>query len=63
MRDARNTFPDAFIIATGGINDGKQAIKAIEAGADALEGYTPYVFKGFGLIREMIQSFENHFTQ
>lgn len=53
IADARRTFPSAVIIATGGIDSGQQAWNAFEAGADALEGYTPYTFHGFGLLREM----------
>ena len=52
LRDARTNFPKAFIFATGGINSGEQAWNALQY-ADAIEGYTPYTFSGFGLIIEM----------
>jgi len=50
----RRKFPDAVIIAAGGIDSPYQAWSAFEAGADALEGYTPYTFHGFGLLREIV---------
>ncbi|MBI2583036.1 MAG: hypothetical protein HYW25_00065 [Candidatus Aenigmarchaeota archaeon] len=53
VRDCRGAFPDSFIIATGGIDSGEEAWHALQAGADALEGYTPYTFHGFGLLPEM----------
>lgn len=52
LRDARKEFPNKFIFAAGGINSGEQAWEALQY-ADALEGYTAYTFKGFGLIIEM----------
>ena len=52
LKDARMNFPNAFIFATGGIDSAEQAWSALQY-ADALEGYTPYTFKGFGLILEM----------
>lgn len=59
VRDTRATFPNAFIIAAGGINSGEQAWSAFEAGADSLEGYTPYTFKGFGLLLEMARGVQS----
>ena len=53
VRDVRAAYPKATIIATGGIDSAEQAWNAFEAGADALEGYTPYTYKGFGLLLEM----------
>jgi dihydroorotate dehydrogenase len=50
IREARSKFPEATIIATGGIDTGEEAWKAFEAGADLLEGYTPFVFEGFGVL-------------
>jgi dihydroorotate dehydrogenase len=54
LKDARTNFPNAFIFATGGIDSAEQAWNALQY-ADALEGYTPYTFKGFGLILEMAE--------
>jgi dihydroorotate dehydrogenase len=54
ISDARLAFPNAVIIGTGGIDSAEQAWNAFEAGADALEGYTPYTFHGFGLLFEML---------
>jgi len=56
----RKRFPKAKIIATGGIDSDDQAFAAFESGADLLEGYTPYTFHGFGLLKEMIQGVRNH---
>jgi dihydroorotate dehydrogenase len=53
IREARKEFPDAFIIATGGIDSGTEAWRCFEAGADLLEGYTPYTFEGFGLVAKV----------
>ncbi|HEV2225609.1 MAG TPA: hypothetical protein VGR56_02245 [Nitrososphaerales archaeon] len=50
VREARKEFPSAVIIATGGIDSGEEAWRAFEAGADLLEGYTPYTFESFGLL-------------
>ena len=55
IRDARKNFPNAIIIATGGIDSAEQAWQAFEEGANAVEGYTPYTFKGFGLLLEMLR--------
>ena len=56
--DARQAFPDAFIIATGGIDSSEQAMQAFYAGANAIEGYTPYIFSGFGLVKEIAKGVE-----
>ncbi len=53
VKDARKVFPDATIIATGGIDTGEQAWNAFKSGADLLEGYTPYTFNGLGLLHDL----------
>ena len=50
VRDARRRCPDSLIVATGGIDSGFEAMRAFEAGADLIEGFTPYTFEGFGLL-------------
>lgn len=59
VRDAKQMFPSAVVVATGGIDSGAEALKAFEAGADMLEGYSPYTFEGFGLLarisRELVR--------
>lgn len=50
IRDMREAFPNAVIVATGGISDGDDAYETSEAGATMLEGYTPYTFHGLGLL-------------
>ena len=46
----RSTIP---IIATGGISDAASAREKIEAGAQLLQLYTGYIYRGPGLIREI----------
>jgi len=58
IADARANFPKAVIIATGGIDSANQAWQALEAGADLLEGYTPYTFHGFGLLQILAKGLE-----
>lgn len=58
--EARKNFPDSIIIATGGIDCEMQAFSAFQAGADALEGYTPYAFNGLGLLYEMINGVKRY---
>lgn len=53
VRDIRGAFPDALIVATGGIYSGDDAYETFKAGANMLEGYTPYTFYGLGLLREI----------
>jgi dihydroorotate dehydrogenase len=54
----RKQIPNSIIIATGGIDSAEQAWAAFEAGADALEGYTPYTFSGFGLLLKIAKGLE-----
>ncbi len=53
VKSARINFPNSVIIATGGIDSAYQALSAFEAGANAVEGYTPYTFYGFSLLKEI----------
>lgn len=55
IEDVRVNFPKALIIATGGIESAEQAWNCFEAGAHALEGYTPYTFYGFGLLKRIAE--------
>ncbi len=59
VRDARENFPDSLIVATGGIETGLEAWNAFEAGANLIEGYTPYAFEGFGLLRDVAVQLES----
>lgn len=43
---AREKFPEAFIIATGGIDSGEDAWSCFEAGANSIELLTSYYFQG-----------------
>ncbi len=60
VEEARREFPDAFIIATGGIDSGEEAWKTVKSGADALEGYTPYTFHGFALLLDIAEGLKYH---
>ncbi len=51
----RQTFPKAIIFATGGIFSAQDAYRTFEAGATALESYTPETFYGFGLVRKKMK--------
>lgn len=53
VRDVRQEFREAVIAATGGIYDGDDAYETFEAGATVLEGYTPYIFRGLGLLPQI----------
>lgn len=58
LQSLRSAFPRSFIIAAGGINKSDEAWKALQY-ANALEGYSPYTFNGFGIIREMCSGIIN----
>ncbi len=58
IKETRKKYPKAIIIATGGIDSAEQAFSSFDLGADLLEGYTPYTFNGFGLIKEMGKGLE-----
>ncbi|MDE1768656.1 MAG: hypothetical protein KGH62_04785, partial [Candidatus Micrarchaeota archaeon] len=59
INDIRNAFRDSVLIfGTGGISDGITAYKAFKAGANALEGYTPYVSYGPGLVRNIMDGLQ-----
>lgn len=53
VRELRAAFPEAIIVATGGIYTGEDAYEAFSNGANMVEGYTPYTFYGIGLLREI----------
>lgn len=48
----------APIIGVGGVSSGNQAIKMIKAGASLVEIYTGLVYKGPGLIKEILEEIE-----
>lgn len=50
---ARSRLP---IIASGGITDAASAREKLEAGAQLLQVYTGYVYRGPGLLREIVES-------
>ena len=52
---ANRHFPEAVLIATEALILQKMRGICFEAGAIAIEGYTPYTFHGFGLLLEIIR--------
>lgn len=48
---ARSTIP---VIASGGISDAESAREKLEAGAQLLQLYTGYIYRGPGLLREIV---------
>ncbi len=55
IMDIRANFPEAIIVATGGIFTSIDAYSSFWAGANLLEGYTPYTYYGAGLRREITE--------
>jgi dihydroorotate dehydrogenase len=49
---ARSRLP---VIASGGISDAASAREKLEAGAQLLQVYTGYIYRGPGLLREIVQ--------
>ena len=47
------------ISAVGGITDGKDALEYLCLGADTLQSATAVMYKGYGIIRQMISYLEN----
>ncbi len=57
IRQLRATLPADFpIIGVGGIDSAAAALEKIEAGADLLQLYTGFIYRGPGLIREIAQA-------
>jgi dihydroorotate dehydrogenase len=52
---SRSTLP---VIASGGITDAASAREKLEAGAQLLQVYTGYVYRGPGLLREIAQDLQ-----
>jgi dihydroorotate dehydrogenase len=50
---ARSTIP---VVASGGIFDAESAREKFDAGAPLLQVYTGYIYRGPGLLREIIES-------
>jgi dihydroorotate dehydrogenase len=50
---ARSRLP---VIASGGISDAESAREKLEAGAQLLQVYTGYVYRGPGLLREILEN-------
>jgi dihydroorotate dehydrogenase len=54
---ARSRLP---VIASGGISDADSAREKLEAGAQLLQVYTGYVYRGPALLREILENLERH---
>ena len=55
VKEIRRRFPDAVIAATGGICTADDAFKSFCAGANLVEGFTPYAYLGTGLVKELMK--------
>jgi dihydroorotate dehydrogenase len=47
------------IIASGGILDAESAREKLNAGAQLLQIYTGYIYRGPGLVREIVEQLES----
>ncbi|WP_407274997.1 quinone-dependent dihydroorotate dehydrogenase [Halothiobacillus sp. DCM-1] len=57
IRQLRDALPRGFtIIGVGGIDSAAAALEKIEAGADAVQIYTGFIYEGPGLIRKISQA-------
>jgi dihydroorotate dehydrogenase len=54
---ARSRLP---VIASGGISDAESAREKLEAGAQLLQVYTGYVYRGPKLLREIVENLDGH---
>ena len=64
ITDFRDNFgKEYFLIATGGIDSADEAWKSLEAGANVVAGYTPYIFSGFSLIPKMASGVEKKLNE
>jgi dihydroorotate dehydrogenase len=48
------------VIASGGISDAESAREKLEAGAQLLQVYTGFVYRGPGLLREIVENLDGH---
>lgn len=58
VQDVHKQFPDLAIIACGGIWGGEDAWQAVEKGATLVQLYTALTFRGFGVVREIHDTFK-----
>ncbi|MBL1320263.1 MAG: quinone-dependent dihydroorotate dehydrogenase [Methylophaga sp.] len=60
VQQFRQTLPAKTpIIAAGGILSGDDAVKKLDAGADLVQIYSGFIYKGPALVREIIKTIEN----
>jgi dihydroorotate dehydrogenase len=57
VEDIHKAFPDLTIVACGGIWGGQDAWKAYEKGATLVQLYTALTFQGFGIVKEIHDTF------
>jgi dihydroorotate dehydrogenase len=51
------------VIGVGGITDGESALEKVQAGADLVQIYTGFIYKGPALVREAAQFIVQHHTK
>nr|WP_299244605.1 quinone-dependent dihydroorotate dehydrogenase [uncultured Halomonas sp.] len=59
IRELRKQLPNMPIIGVGGIDSGEKAKAKREAGADLVQLYTGFIYRGPGLIGECIQALQS----
>jgi dihydroorotate dehydrogenase len=60
VQQFRQALPEKTpIIAAGGILSGDDAVKKLDAGADLVQIYSGFIYKGPALVREIIKTIEN----
>lgn len=57
VEDVHKEFPELTIVACGGIWDGQDAWKVYEKGATLVQLYTALTFQGFGIVKEIHDTF------
>jgi dihydroorotate dehydrogenase len=57
---SNNAFP---VIGVGGIHSAKDAMEKLDAGADLIQLYTGFIYKGPGLIKEINEAVLNRFER
>ncbi len=63
IRYIRSKNKKMVVIGVGGIHDGKSALEKINAGADLIQIYTGFIFKGPSLIRDINRAILNNIDE
>lgn len=63
IRELRRQLPDMPIIGVGGIDSGEKAKAKHEAGADLVQLYTGFIYRGPGLVGECVRALQGEGKQ